>query len=292
MNMKKILSGLLGLSALLTACAPSYTTLGPHDFADAISDGAVQLVDVRTAGEFAEAHIPGAVNIDVEGPAFTDSVQVRLDPGRPVAVYCRSGKRSADAAAKLTRAGFPQVLNLEGGITAWIADGRTVADDWDYIVFDGETAPDFEMELMDDGLSYEPDYAGGDGPKIRLSDLRGKVVLLQFTASWCGVCRNEMPHLESEIWQRHKDNPDFVFIGIDRDEPVSKMRRFKEVTGVTYPFAFDPEGGIFDLYALHDSGITRNVLIDKEGAIVLRTRLYDEAAFAELVGKVGDLLAD
>lgn len=289
MNMKHLFA-CLSAAAVLTACGPSFTTLSPDAFADAL-EGA-QLLDVRTAEEFADAHIPGAVNIDVNSPAFADSVLAKLHPEQPVAVYCKSGKRSADAAAKLTRAGVAQVLNLDGGIEAWKANGGTVADDWDYIVFDGDTAPDFEMELMDDDASYDPDYAGGAGTKIRLGDLRGKVVLLQFTASWCGVCRNEMPHLESEIWQRHKDNPDFVFVGIDRDEPVSKMRRFKEVTGVTYPFAFDPEGRIFDLYAIHDSGITRNVLIDKEGAIVLRTRLYNEEAFAELVAKVGDLLAE
>lgn len=289
--MKKFFTGFVALAFLLTACGPSYTNLDPRAFSDLLQEeDGVQLLDVRTAGEFAAAHIPGAVNIDVDGPAFADSALVRLDTARPVAVYCKSGRRSAKAAGKLTGAGFVRVLNLDGGIEAWTGNGGTVADDWDYIVFDGQTAPDFEMELMDDGAEYDPDYAGGAGAKIRLSDLRGKVVLLQFTASWCGVCRKEMPHLESEIWQRYKEDPDFVFIGIDRDEPVSKMVRFKEVTGVTYPFAFDPEGRIFDLFAVHDAGITRNVLIDKEGTIVLRTRLFDEEAFAGLVEKIADLL--
>ncbi len=131
---------------------------------------------------------------------------------------------------------------------------------------------------------------GGNGPLRKLSDLRGKVVLLQFTASWCGVCREEMPHLEKEIWQKHSDNPDFEFIAVDRDEPVEKILKFKEVTGVTYPFVFDPQEKIFDLYALHDAGVTRNVLIDREGRIVLRTRLYNEDAFAQLVAKVDELL--
>ena len=288
--MKNLLTGLLAIAASLTACGPSYTNLDPRAFSDLLQEEGVQLLDVRTAEEFAAAHIPGAVNIDVNGPDFADSTLARLDTALPVAVYCRSGRRSADAARQLTGAGFDRVLNLDGGIEAWTGKGGTVADDWDYIVFDGQTAPDFEMELMDDGTDYEPDYAGGNGPKIRLSDLRGKVVLLQFTASWCGVCRKEMPHLESEIWQRYKEHPEFVFIGIDRDEPVSKMVRFKEITGVTYPFAFDPEGRIFDLYAVHDAGITRNVLIDKEGTIVLRTRLFDEEAFAGLVEKIADLL--
>ena len=67
-------------------------------------------------------------------------------------------------------------------------------------------APDFEMSLT-------------DGTKVKLSSLRGKVVMLQFTASWCGVCRKEMPFIESDIWQKHKDNKQFALYGIDRDEP-------------------------------------------------------------------------
>ena len=59
-----------------------------------------------------------------------------------------------------------------------------------YIVKVGDMAPDFEMELT-------------DGQKVKLSDLRGKVVMLQFTASWCGVCRKEMPFIEKDIWLKH-----------------------------------------------------------------------------------------
>ncbi|MBQ8022308.1 MAG: TlpA family protein disulfide reductase [Bacteroidales bacterium] len=152
-------------------------------------------------------------------------------------------------------------------------------------------APDFSMELVDAMKDYDPAYAGGQGPFVQLSDLRGKVVLLQFTASWCSVCRKEMPHLESRIWLRHNGDKDFEFIAVDRDEPIEKMLKFKEVTGITYPMAFDPQGQIFDKFALHDSGITRNVLIDRDGKIVYRTRLYDEEAFETLVSKVDSLLA-
>ena len=81
-----------------------------------------------------------------------------------------------------------------------------------YLVSVGDMAPDFEMELP-------------DGSTVLLSSLRGKVVMLQFTASWCGVCRKEMPHIESDIWQRHKDHPEFALYGVDRDEPVDKIRR-------------------------------------------------------------------
>lgn len=137
------------------------------------------------------------------------------------------------------------------------------ADSTGYIVRIGEIAPDFTITLT-------------DGKQVTLSSLRGKVVMLQFTASWCGVCRKEMPFIEKDIWLKHKDNADFALIGIDRDEPLEKVLAFAKSTGVTYPLGLDPGADIFAKYALRDAGITRNVLIDREGKIVKLTRLYNE----------------
>ena len=140
------------------------------------------------------------------------------------------------------------------------ADAKSVqADSTGYIVRVGEMAPDFTITLT-------------DGKQVSLSSLRGKVVMLQFTASWCGVCRKEMPFIEKDIWLKHKNNADFALIGIDRDEPLDKVLAFAKSTGVTYPLGLDPGADIFAKYALRESGITRNVLIDKEGKIVKLTR--------------------
>jgi peroxiredoxin len=114
--------------------------------------------------------------------------------------------------------------------------------------------------------------------------------MLQFTASWCGVCRKEMPFIEKDIWLKHKDNPNFALIGIDRDEPVETVLKFAETTGVTYPLALDPGADIFAKYAVRDAGITRNVLIDKEGKIVMMTRLYKPEEFATLVQTIDGML--
>lgn len=151
------------------------------------------------------------------------------------------------------------------------------ADDTGYIVKVGQMAPDFTVKLT-------------DGKMLQLSDLRGKVVMLQFTASWCGVCRKEMPFIEKDIWQKHKTNPNFVLIGIDRDEPLEKVIAFGKSTGVTYPLGLDPGADIFAKYALRQSGITRNVLINPEGRIVMLTRLYNPEEFASLVAKIDELL--
>ena len=133
---------------------------------------------------------------------------------------------------------------------------ETKADSTGYIVKVGQTAPDFTVTLT-------------DGKTVKLSDFRGKVVMLQFTASWCGVCRKEMPFIEKDIWQKHKSDPDFMLMGIDRDEPLNKVIAFGKSTGVTYPLGLDPGADIFAKYALRQAGITRNVLIDKEGRIVM-----------------------
>ena len=119
--MKKILIlllSLLGMNACMNAQGNNFTDMDVEHFAQYITNGDVQLVDVRTPEEYAEGHIEGARNIDVFDDDFLEEAQKSLDKSRPVAVYCRSGKRSADAARKLSANGF-QVTNLEGGIIAW-----------------------------------------------------------------------------------------------------------------------------------------------------------------------------
>lgn len=170
-----------------------------------------------------------------------------------------------------------KIENRLDSIKTTLPQTTAQADSTGYIVRVGDMAPDFTVTLT-------------DGQKIRLSSLRGKIVMLQFTASWCGVCRKEMPHIEKEIWLRHKDNNDFVLIGIDRDEPLDKVMAFAKSTEITYPLGLDPGADIFAKYALRDSGITRNVLIDREGKIVQLTRLYNEDEFSSLVQHIDKLL--
>jgi peroxiredoxin len=141
---------------------------------------------------------------------------------------------------------------------------KKVYDDG-YLVRVGDSAPDFTIK-----------EAGGR--TYKLSDLRGKIVMLQFTASWCSVCRTEMPFIEKDIWQVKKD-AGLVVIGIDRDEPVEKVIQFRKDVKITYPLAMDPGADIFGLFARKEAGVTRNVIIDRSGKIVFLTRLYKEEEF-------------
>ncbi|MGM0378013.1 MAG: TlpA family protein disulfide reductase [Bacteroidota bacterium] len=149
-------------------------------------------------------------------------------------------------------------------------------NDRGYIVEVGEKAPEFSAQLT-------------NGETFNLKDHRGQVVMLQFTASWCGVCREEMPHIEEEIWQKHKDE-DLVVVGIDRDEPLETVKKFAKETGITYPLALDPDAEIFSLYAEKKAGVTRNVLINREGEIVFLTRLFNPEEFSALVDKIDELM--
>jgi peroxiredoxin len=155
---------------------------------------------------------------------------------------------------------------------------QEIPSDYGYIVKIGEQVPDVEMKLT-------------DGRTIRMKDLRGKVVMLQFTASWCGVCRKEMPHIEKDIWLKHRNNPKFALFGVDLDEPLDKVIKFGKDVGITYPLALDPGGQIFYTFAEKGAGVTRNVIIDKDGKIVYMTRLFKEEEFNEMIKVIEALLA-
>ncbi len=154
---------------------------------------------------------------------------------------------------------------------------KEIPTDYGYIVKIGQQIPDFSMELT-------------NGKTVKIADLKGKVVMLQFTASWCGVCRKEMPHIEADIWKKYKDNPNFALYGIDLDEPKDVVEKFAKLIPVTYPLALDPKGGIFYQFAEKGAGVTRNVIVDKTGKIVFMTRLYKDEEFQEMKKVIAELL--
>ncbi len=147
-----------------------------------------------------------------------------------------------------------------------------------YLVKVGDMAPVFTVNEAG-GKSYS------------LSALRGKVVMLQFTASWCSVCRKEMPFIEKEIWQPWKSKG-LMVIGIDRDEPSETVNDFAKTMGISYPLALDPGADIFGLYALKEAGVTRNIIIDRTGEIAFVTRLFDRKEFDAMKGVISGLLSE
>ena len=154
---------------------------------------------------------------------------------------------------------------------------KEIPVDYGYIVKLGQTVPDFDLVLP-------------DGTKTSMKALRGKVVMLQFTASWCGVCRKEMPHIEKDIWQKHKSNKNFALYGIDLKEDKQKVIDFQKQTNITYPLALDLDGKIFYTFAEQNAGVTRNIIVDKDGKIVFMTRLFKEEEFEEMKSVIEALI--
>lgn len=97
-------------------------SVSASEFEKQIRSDSVQLVDVRTPQEYAEGHIDGALNINVQSDDFKELAQIELSKDSTVLVYCRSGRRSLDAAEILTGLGY-KVVNLKGGVIEWKEDG-------------------------------------------------------------------------------------------------------------------------------------------------------------------------
>ncbi len=146
-----------------------------------------------------------------------------------------------------------------------------------HLVKIGDPAPDFTMTYS-------------DGRQQQLSQLKGKVVMLEFTASWCGVCRKEMPFIEREIWQKHKNRADFVLVGIDLREGKKEIDKIVSATGITYPVLLDPDGAIFERYAEKGAGVTRNIVVGRDGKIAFLTRLFERKEFDAMKARIEELL--
>ena len=145
-----------------------------------------------------------------------------------------------------------------------------------YKVNVGDQAPKIDLKLL-------------DGQLINNENIKGKVVVFQFTASWCSVCVKEMPHLEKEVWQRFK-NDEFLLIGVDLMEDLEVVNEFILNTNVTYPFTIDSDGSFFESFTLPKAGVTRNIVLDQTGKISFLTRLYDKKEFTQMIEHINKLL--
>lgn len=139
--MKKMIACFLATIGLNVACAQaSYEDADVKGFAALTKSPDVVVLDVRTADEFKEGHIEGALNIDQAQSDFIQKVKEALpidkkmvSTNRQIAVYCRSGRRSANAAGRLASEGY-KVVNLKGGILAWKEAGMPVTTDTHEVV--------------------------------------------------------------------------------------------------------------------------------------------------------------
>jgi len=117
--------------------------------------------------------------------------------------------------------------------------------------------------------------------KANIKDYRGKIVMMNFFATWCPPCRLELPRVQKEIWEKYKDNPKFALLAFDREEGWDKTLPFKNQNKYTFPMLPDEGRQIFKLYATQS--IPRNVVLDENGRIIYQSIGYSEKDFSELL---------
>ena len=120
---------------------------------------------------------------------------------------------------------FVVFLFMLGGLT------RVDAQEKETLVKVGDNVPEFVVEMF-------------DGQKIDIKDLKGKIVLINFWATWCPPCQEELKRVQKEIVDRFKGK-DFVFLAISREETREQVKKFRERNGYTFPMGLDPERKIY-----------------------------------------------
>ena len=134
------------------------------------------------------------------------------------------------------------------------------------LINEGDKAPDFTVEML-------------DGSKIKLSSLRGNVVLINFWATWCPPCRQEMAHLQEGVID-HFAGKDLVVLPISRGEERATVEAFLQKMGYTFPVGLDKSQAIYRLYA--SNYIPRSVVVGKDGKVVYVAVGYDDVIAKEV----------
>lgn len=119
------------------------------------------------------------------------------------------------------------------------------------------------------------------GKSANISDLKGKIVLINFFATWCGPCKMELPKIQSEIWEKHKDSPKFMMLTFGREHSWKEVDQFRLDNKFPFPMYPDPKRAVYGQFA--KQLIPRSFLLDENGKIIYLSEGYEEKHFEELV---------
>ncbi|KQN36793.1 protein-disulfide isomerase [Pedobacter sp. Leaf41] len=139
----------------------------------------------------------------------------------------------------------------------------------------GDTAPTFTFEIE-------------KGKIVDLADFKGKLILINLFATWCPPCNTELPLVQKQIWDKHKNDKNFQFFVFGREEGWDKLIPYKAKRGFTFPILPDVNRSIFSKFA--KQSIPRNILIDQNGKIIYQSIGYEEKEFQRLVKLIDDKL--
>jgi len=141
------------------------------------------------------------------------------------------------------------------------------ADDQGTKVKNGQKVPEFKFEL-------------NKSDKGAISDYRGKIVLINFFATWCPPCRKELPEIEKDIWSQYKGNPRFAMLTFGREHNWEELNIFKEQNNISFPVYPDPDRSIYGFFA--EKMIPRNFVIDENGNIIYMSVGFNPDEFEAL----------
>ena len=119
------------------------------------------------------------------------------------------------------------------------------------------------------------------GKIASIADSKGKIVLINFFATWCGPCKMELPKIQSEIWEKHKSSPKFVMLTFGREHSWKEVDKFRSDNKFPFPMYPDPKRAVYGLFA--KQLIPRSFLLDENGKIIYLSEGYEEKHFEELV---------
>ena len=154
---------------------------------------------------------------------------------------------------------------------AMLVLGVKAQDNNDDIVKVGEMMPSFSI-------------VSDNGTKINSAELKGKVVLINFFATWCPPCQKELASVQQTLWPKYKDNNKFVMLVIGREHSDKELATYNEKKGFNFPLYPDKSRAIFGAFA--KSLIPRSYLIGKDGKVIYAGKGYTDKEFAELLEKI------
>ena len=134
------------------------------------------------------------------------------------------------------------------------------------------------VKLLDPVPAF--DYELSPGIRQNIADLKGKLVMVTFFATWCGPCRQELPHIQSDIYNKYKNNPKFQLLIFGREHSWEQVNKFKADNQFTMPMYPDPARNVYSKFA--KQYIPRNFLISPEGKVIFSSIGFTEKDFNEL----------
>ena len=143
------------------------------------------------------------------------------------------------------------------------------------LVAKNQTVPSFKFEIS-------------KGKTVFITDYKGKIVLINFFATWCAPCRKELPMVQEQIWNKYKDNPKFTMLTFGREHSWEEVSKFGKDQNLSFPLLPDLKRKVFSLFA--KEGIPRSYLIDENGKIIFLSVGFEETHFNELKKLVDSLL--